>query len=77
MRIMFFPFFNTTLLATNLFPEKSKFDNGSPFTENVILFFRNTFKIFASTSMNLEKTSEGLFFGLVNLTTGRGNVGGL
>ena len=74
---MFFPFFNTTLLATNLFPEKLKFDNSSPFTENVILFFPDTFKIFASTLINLDKTSEGLFFGLVNLTVGRGNVGGL
>ena len=77
MRIMFFPFFNTTLLATNLFPEKLKFVNRSPFTENVMLFPPTTFNILASTFINLETTSEGLLLGLVNLTFGRGNVGGL
>ena len=77
MRIMFFPFFNTILLATNLFPEKLKFVNRSPFTENVMLFFPTTFNILASTFINLETTSEGLLLGLVNFTFGRGNVGGL
>ena len=77
MRIMFFPFLNTILLATNLFPEKLKFIDGLPFTENVMLFFPTTFNIMASTFINLDTTSDGLLFGFVNLTTGRGNVGGL
>ena len=77
MRIIFFPFFNTTFLATNLFPEKLNFVSRPPFTENVMLFSPTTFNILASTFINLDTTSEGLLVGLVNLTFGRGKVGGL
>ena len=77
MRIIFSPFCKTTLLATNLLPEKLKLVNGSPFTENVMLFFPTTFKMLASTLINLVKTSEGLLFGFTILTFGSGNIGGL
>ena len=42
-----------------------------------MLFLPTTFNILASTFINLDRASEGLLLGLVNLTIGTGNVGGL
>ena len=42
-----------------------------------MLFLPTTFNILASTFTNLDRASEGLLLGLVNLTIGTGNVGGL